>query len=348
MKNKFLITVFVCVAAFATYSILNKRSSTITGDLKDFAVSDTGSIDKLFLVDRDGNKSLLTRVSSFKWLINGKQNARQEAINNLLFTIKALEVKSPVGKNLYNNTMKLMASKSVKIEIYQLGKLTKTYYVGHPTMDNLGTFMYLEHSTVPYIMHIPGFNGFLSTRYLPKENDWRERFVFHFDPRTIIAIKVINSTKKDRSFTIARNPDSTYAVSSLQNAGNALPYDIIKLRKYLDAFSNTNFERIENGLKKEQADSLLKTTPFAVVSVTDDRNYTKTIQLYRKPVTASSRNQIDEQSGKPLMFDMDRFYTRIEGSDEWYICQYFHFDRIMVTPQVLMPGRLQTAEDNRY
>jgi len=48
------------------------------------------------------------------------------------------------------------------------------------------------------------------------------------------------------------------------------------------------------------------------------------------------------------MFDMDRFYTRIEGGDEWYICQYFHFDRIMVTPKVLMPGSLQTAEDNRY
>ncbi|MEN9331197.1 MAG: hypothetical protein RLZZ94_287 [Bacteroidota bacterium] len=349
MKNKFLIGVFIVVAGIALYAVFNKKTSTIVGDLRDFAVSDTASIDKLFLVDRDGNKSLLTRVSTGQWKVNNKHNARQESINNLLYTIKALEVKSPVGKNLYNNTMKLMASKSVKIEIYQKGNLVKTYYVGHPTMDNLGTFMYIEKSTVPYIMHIPGFNGFLSTRYLTKENDWRERYVFHFDPRTIVAVNVINTTKIDRSFSIIRNVDSSYALSYTNLSSKlVVPYDVVKLRKYLDVFSNTNFERIDNRLSKEQADSILKTPPFASVSVTDDRNYTKNIRLYRKPVTASSRNQFDENTGKPLQFDMDRFYTRMEGSDEWFICQYFHFDRVMITPEILMPGKAAIAPENRY
>lgn len=348
MKNKLLIGVFVLVAGIALYAIFTKKTSTIVGDLRDFAVSDTASIDKLFLVDREGNKSVLTRISAGKWMVNNKYNARQESINNLLNTIKTLEVKSPVGKNLYNNTMKLMASKSVKIEIYQKGNLVKTYYVGHPTMDNLGTFMYIEKSTVPYIMHIPGFNGFLSTRYLTKENDWRERYIFHFDPRTIVGINIVNSTKLDRSFSIARNPDSTYNLSYTRPAIKQVPYDIVKLRKYLDVFSNTNFERVDVRLGKVEADSILKTPPFASVSVTDDRNYTKTIILYRKPVTASSRNQFDENTGKPLQFDMDRFYTRIDGSDEWFICQYFHFDRVMITPEILMPGKASIAPENRY
>jgi len=127
-----------------------------------------------------------------------------------------------------------------------------------------------------------------------------------------------------------------------------VPYDIVKLRKYLDVFSNTNFERVDVRLGKVEADSILKTPPFASVSVTDDRNYTKTIILYRKPVTASSRNQFDENTGKPLQFDMDRFYTRIDGSDEWFICQYFHFDRVMITPEILMPGKASIAPENRY
>lgn len=348
MKNKFLLGVLILVGGIAFFAVFNKKSTTIIGDLRDFAVTDTASIDKIFLVDREGHKSLLNRVDAGQWKINGKHIARQEAVNNLLFTIKALEVKSPVGKNLYNNTMKLMASKSVKVEIYQKGTLVKTYYVGHPTMDNLGTFMYIEKSTVPYIMHIPGFNGFLSTRYLTKENDWRERYIFHFDPRTIIGIEIMNSTKADRSFTIKRNVDSTYVLSYMGLAGKQVPYDIVRMRKYLDVFSNTNFERIDDRLGKVQADSILKSPPFAVVKVTDDRNYTKMIKMYRKPVTASSRNQFDEQTGKPLMFDMDRFYSRIEGSEEWYICQYFHFDRVMITPQVLMPGTTATAPENRY
>ena len=336
------------MAGIAAYAIFNKKSTTIIGDLKDFAVSDTASIDKLFLVDRDGNRSLLTRESSSKWIVNGKHKARQEAINILLFTIKSLEVRSPVGKNLYNNTMKLMASRSTKIEIYQKGNLVKTYYVGHPTMDNLGTFMYIEKSTVPYIMHIPGFNGFLSTRYLAKESEWRERFVFHIDPRTITKIEILNTTKQDGSFIIQRNADSTYNVNYRMDRNLKASYDIVKLRKYLEVFSNTNFERIDNSIKKEQADSILKTNPFAVVAVTNDRNYTKTIRLYRKPVTASSRNQIDEKTGKPLPFDLDRFYTRIDGSEEWFICQYFHFDRVMIAPEVLAPSSRLSSENNRY
>ena len=115
-----------------------------------------------------------------------------------------------------------------------------------------------------------------------------------------------------------------------------------------DVFSNTNFERVDVRLGKAEADSILKTPPFASVSVTDDRNYTKTIMLYRKPVTASSRNQFDEKTGKPLQFDMDRFYTRMDGSDEWFICQYFHFDRVMITPEILMPGKASIAPENRY
>ncbi|MFM7016228.1 MAG: DUF4340 domain-containing protein [Bacteroidota bacterium] len=348
MKNKFLIGVFLIVAGVALFTVYTKKSSTIVGDLHDFAVSDTAAIDKIFLVDRDGNRSLLTRVDSGHWIVNGKHKARKESIDNLLETIRNIEVKSPVGKNLYNNTMKLMASKSVKVEIYQKGSIVKTYYVGHPTMDNLGTFMYIEKSTVPYIMHIPGFNGFLSTRYITKEDDWRERYVFHFDPRTIVAVNILNTTKQDRSFSLTRNADSTYALTYTKLGAKPESYDIVKLRKYLDVFSNTNFERIDNTLGKVQADSILKTTPFAVIAVTDDRNYTKTVQLYRKPVTASSRNQIDEVSGKPLQFDIDRFYARVEGSEDWFICQYFHFDRLMITPEVLMPGKPDKATENRY
>jgi hypothetical protein len=348
MKNKISILLFVLLAGITGWLFMNRKTSTITGDLRDFAVQDTASVDKIFLADRDGRTALLTRAGIDKWMVNQKYPARQDAVNNLLETVKLLEVRSPVGKNLYNNTMKLMAARSVKIEIYQKGQLAKTYYVGHPTMDNLGTFMYLEHSTVPYIMHIPGFNGFLSTRYFANENEWRDRIIFRFDPRTIVHIDVKNTTKADRNFTVTRNPDSTFAVAFTQPLKQIPNIDIMKMRKYLEVFSKTNFERVEANLRTAQMDSIMKTAPFSVVSVTDDRNYTKTIRLYRKPITASSRNQVDENTGKPLPFDMDRFYTRIDGDEVWYICQYFHFDRVLINPMNLMPGGNSKPTQDRY
>ncbi len=348
MKNKFSILLFIVLAGITAWLFISRKSSTITGDLRDFAIQDTSSIDKIFLADRDGNTSLLTRAGFDKWIVNQKYPARQDAINNLLETVKLLEVRSPVGKNLYNNTMKLMAARSVKIELYQKSKLVKTYYVGHPTMDNLGTFMYLEHSSVPYVMHIPGFNGFLSTRYFANENEWRDRIIFRFDPRTIVHIDVKNTTKADRNFAVSRNSDSTFAVALTQPYKQIPNVDIMKMRKYLEVFSKTNFERIEVSLPVPQMDSIMKTAPFSVVTVTDDRNYTKTITLYRKPITASSRNQVDENTGKPLPFDMDRFYTLINGDKALYICQYFHFDRVLINPVNLLPGGNSKPTQDRY
>ena len=191
-KNRLTIIVFIALAAVASWLWLNRSSSTIKGVLRDFAFADTAAVDKIFLADKDGRQVTLVRKDDNSWTVNNKFIARKDAIDNLLYTIKAVEVRSPVGKNLYNNTMKLMSAKSVKVEIYANGELAKTYYVGHPTMDNLGTFMYLEGSTVPFITHIPGFNGFLSTRYFASEAEWRDKSIFRFDPRKIVKVEVVD------------------------------------------------------------------------------------------------------------------------------------------------------------
>jgi hypothetical protein len=45
--------------------------------------------------------------------------------------------------------MKAIAAKGIKVEIYTAEGLSKTIYVGGPTQDQLGTFMYLENSDSP-------------------------------------------------------------------------------------------------------------------------------------------------------------------------------------------------------
>ena len=135
-KNKSVLIVFVLLAVVASGLWYFETNKSIKGELKDFAVADTSSIDKIFLADKEGRSVTLVREASNSWTVNGKFLAREDGIQNLLATIKNVEVRSPVGKNLYNNTMKMMASKSVKIEIYSKEELIKTYYIGHPTMDN--------------------------------------------------------------------------------------------------------------------------------------------------------------------------------------------------------------------
>ena len=103
------------MAMVAGYFLYTNSKSTIRPELSDFAVADTSSIDKIFMADRQGKTILLERKSPVDWIVNGKFHARHDLIANLLYTIKSVEVRSPVGKNLYNQTMKLLASNSVKV-----------------------------------------------------------------------------------------------------------------------------------------------------------------------------------------------------------------------------------------
>ena len=335
------------LASVAGWLIYKSTSNTIKPELRDFVVADTAAVDKIFLADKQGNTALLERNPGGYWTVNGKYVARSSGINTLLFTMKALEVRSPVGKNLYNNTMKLMASSSVKTEIYQHGKLVKTYYVGHPTMDNQGTFMYLEGSSVPFIMQIPGFVGYLSTRYFASEKEWREHAVFRFNPRSITDIKIENFVSPLRSFELKLNPDSTYSITMLKGNKPVTPIDPAKLKKYLLFYGSTNYEREDTHLTKAQHDSLLGRGPFARIFVNDAVGKKAKVDLYRMPVNQYTKMGIDAESGKPFPYDMDKFTIQIVGDTSWYICQYFHFDNILKDPQNFYPGKDKTASQKR-
>ena len=170
-----LILLIAAGALFVTnsYTTLRKGSS-------DFAIEDTASVTKIFIADKNNNEVTLNRLTQGSWLVDGKYTAQQAKISSFLKTLMDLEVRSPVPMVARNNVITRMAVIAKKIEIYQVTprinifnrirlfpreKLTKVYYVGDVTQDNQGTFMLMEGAEEPYIVHIPGFRGFVSTRY---------------------------------------------------------------------------------------------------------------------------------------------------------------------------------------
>jgi hypothetical protein len=346
-KNRIALFVFLGLAVVAAGLWLSRSSSTLKGELRDFAFADTAAVNKIFLADKEGRTALLTRNSDQSWTVNGKFQARQDAINNLLYTIKAIEVRSPVGKNLYNNTMKIMAAQSVKIEIYAKDELVKTYYVGHPTMDNLGTFMYIEGSTVPFITHIPGFNGFLTTRYFASAAEWRDKTFLRLQPQRITELTLTDNSRPQRTFSIVRQADSAYTVYAGAPLQELKPVDANRVRYYLTGFRMLSFERLDYDQPPARKDSILKAGPFAVFNVKTDDGKQNVLRCYRKPVPADPNSQVDS-TGKPRPFDMDKFYGVFNQDTSLMICQYFPFDKVFRDPQGFIPGKVVKPGVNRF
>jgi hypothetical protein len=195
-KNRIAIILVIILSFISFWFIINKQNGTIKETLRDFAVADTASVNKIFLADKNGNSITLERQVAGHWTVNGKYHVRPDALQTLLSTIKKIDIKEPIGKNAQNNVIKRLAAKAVKCEIYQNNKLTKAYYVGTETPDQTGTYMILidletmKPSEKAFVTYIPGFEGYLTTRYFVEERGWRDRTVFQYIPNAIKSVKV--------------------------------------------------------------------------------------------------------------------------------------------------------------
>ena len=326
-KNKIAFFVVIILTSIALYLHFNNSSSTIKEELRNFAVEDTAAITKIFLADKNGNQVLLEKLKPGHWRANNKYDARNDAIENLLLTIKQLDVKEPVGKSGIENVIKLMSSNSTKVEIYQGDddKPAKVYYVGHATQDNFGTFMLLENSSVPFVMHIKGFFGYLNTRYFAEEDKWRDSEIFNYELSQMQSLEITHSENPDKSFLITNinsgNPVLKSAGKIVSDLDTALVYS------YLSLYNKVNFEEFANEVKKEMRDSITQGNPLFVITITDILGKKNAVKAFRKPTKSGTT----DMEGKTVYHDLDRMNALINNGKDFVIIQYFVFDPLTVS-----------------
>lgn len=326
-RNKVILIITILLVLAAIFLQHRNKSGTMREELRDFAVEDTGSITKIFLADKNQHTVLLERTPS-GWKVDGKYKARPDAIHILLTTIKSLSVKTRVAKAAYNHVVKEIASDGIKCEIYQHGesKPAKVYYVGESTADVLGTFMLIEGSSLPFIIEIPGFQGYLTPRYSPFEINWRDISVFDYNPGEIKNISMTYYRQPEKSFSIERTGSSFRIFSPVTNAVIQNP-DTIGLNNYLTFFKYLCFESWDVEFTEQQRDSLKSTEPINTIRVTDTKGITSSITTFPKPVTTRSLMQSDSL-GNPLKYDADRMYAFMNDGKEFVVIQYYVFGKI--------------------
>ncbi|MFM1874800.1 MAG: hypothetical protein RL266_537, partial [Bacteroidota bacterium] len=304
-------------------------SGTIKPDLHDFAVEDTSAITKIFLADKTGQTVVLERKSTAEWMVNKDHKARKDAVDVLLKTIKRVEMKAPVANSAHDNIVKLMAGKSTKVEIYQGDKKVKTYYVSDATKDNMGTYMLIEGSRTPFICHIPGFYGYLTSRYMVRPLEWRDTEIFAHTLPQIAEVKVEFHQEPERSFKITHSANRVVELFKLfPKEEKADKMDTTFVKRYLLGFRNVRFEGIQP-YKPERIDSIVNSPPYFTISLTDMQGENHSVTSYRLPANPGAIDANDE----PLLWDPDRMHGVIDGNEnEIVLIQYFSFDRL--TPPI--------------
>jgi len=329
-KNRLLIIVVVVLSVIAVWLYFNQKDGTMNKELRDFAIKDTASIVKIFMANKSGQQVTIVKQPDGTWLLNNKQLARPDAVQTLLKTMYDVEVRSPVGKAAYNNIIKNIAAKGIKVEVYNQQGLFKTYYVGGPTQDQLGTYMYIENSAVPFIAHIPGFEGYLTPRFIVNEKDWVIKNIIMLNEGSLKSLMIADREKAGYAFRIEHEENGDYKLFD----GQDIPVENVsqdKIISYLQFFRMLNYEYEETSLTTLQLDSMKATKPFRTLLLTDNKGKSTRIDLWRRPVTSHTSNkQMDD--GTPFPYDIDRMTASINGDTSMIVIQYFSFDKLFRNP----------------
>lgn len=345
-KLTFTIVITLLLLVIAFILIFNNRDSTLDKEQTNFSIKDTSTVTKIYLTDKRDREILLVKQDNGKWRLNDKYWARQDFVELFLETVNKVRIKQPVAKAARNNMIKVISSAGKKVEIYQdsyrinlfdkiklfpYEKKTKTFYVGHNTQNNLGTYMILEDSETPYITYIPGFRGALRIRFTTDLYNWKTVSVFNDKIKNIESINVKVPENEKQSFKIVNNHDKTFSLLNYQ--GQEVDYsDTTKLLRYLNYYQNISLEAyIKN---EELIDSLKNASPLYKIQLVNNDQETKTISIYHKPFRPvpklkATYEGIDEPEEEYPKWDATRFYALVNEGEDMGIVQSYQVVKIM-------------------
>lgn len=316
LRLLFILVLLAAVAGVAYYASSNKKT-VVHNEFTEFAIADTASIDKIFIADFRNRTVLLERNTHDPyWTLDGEHRARYDAVKLLLETFERIEVKAPVPITSRDNVIKMISTTAVKVEIYQHGELSKTYYIGTCTQNHVGTFMVLENadgnrSKDPFIMDMQGFTGCLRQRFFTNTEDWRFTGVFTYPNLEIDKIEVLHHNEPERSFEIQFGGENDIRLFSKMNGSNVTAFDTLTVKDYMLLYKKRHFESFNSHLTDSQEDSLLKTIPAFTIRVTGNDASVQKVDLYWKQ---PSFVQYDWE-GNELQWDGDIMYGCTDGDD---------------------------------
>ena len=173
--------------------------------------------------------------------------------------------------------------------------------------------MKLDNAKDPYAMYLPGFNGYLNSRFFTDESQWRKRTIWGFDNRQIASIEMNYAENTSESFTIKSKNDRVELFDV--NGEQITEVNVTRLHEYLAAFRKTTYEGAivpTDGIYSKM-DSIKAVGEIFTVAVTPKTGETITLKAYRikaQPDTYDINNQ-------PRKWDPDRYYGII--NDERYV-----------------------------
>ncbi len=362
MKKRNIISIAVVIVLGIVTVIVSQNKSKKATFAQNYHVEDIGSITKIYMSNKFDVNILLERIGSENsdtaWIADKQYPANQPLVDLLLQTLNEMRIRQQVNRNAVSNIIKNLSVNSTKVEVYQKvyrinwfggrlrlfphEKLTYVYYIGSETQDNMGTFMFREGDKEPYIIHIPGFRGFLTPRFNPNPPLWRTRKIVNCDVQDLKSVRVEIPQSPEESFEVFRDGES-FDFKLLHPEQVVSGFDTARVAQLLSSFVSLNFDEYAAVVPQVELDTTFSRSPGFILTITDMKDRVRSLRTYVKFVNPETLKQPERGSDISELFDVDRLYAILDNQDTVLI-QYYSFDNILQPASHFLGKKLNIEE----
>ncbi len=295
-------------------------------ELIEFAIKDISTVDKVIITDKYA-RTFEIRKNGKIWTDKDGGCITQENAGFVLDALKDIEFKGYLPDSSHANYTRLMTAQHIKIEIFQKGEWTKTWYIGPPSPDHYGQIMLLDskefgQSDIPVLMKIKGMNGIIEPRFFADKREWACTNVFSLSTEEISSVDVKFNDEPERSFKITKNGSDLKVYQQGKRLLEARPDMMFR---YLNNYKKIHYNLQNFELTNAQVDSVKRTTPFVVLSLKETNGKTSKLRCFRISDLASTETDFGEIEDT----NRDKFWCELP--DGMLVkCQYFVFNPILL------------------
>lgn len=308
IKIIFFLLLFVAAVVFI--------SRACHDQVPEFAVKNPEKIKRITFKSNRGIVKL--EKAGDKWMLNGTEEARMEAVKAILKTLTNIEVKSPVSQNSFTE---IISEKEIEVvEVNVSGSILplKKYFVYKVSSNPYGNIITEGGKNNPFIMHLPGYGGDISIFYTTQINYWKPHIIFQYNINDIFSIELENVKEPQNSFKIYRNESGGYVLESLDTKEKVKDVEPERITRYLSYFRRIRFEKFLDPDVEIYRDSITKAPALYTLKLRDVNNDEKVISIF--PV------YLDEESKEP---DSNVAYASISWENELILVKYFALDPVL-------------------
>jgi hypothetical protein len=329
---KKIVTLIIAIAvviglSFYAYKLMSNKGKS-DGNLKliEFAIEDVTTVDKVIISDAFGQTFEVVKNAD-EWTDKNGNCVVKESVEFLLDAFKNIEFKGYLPDSSLVKYNKLITVQNTRVDIYQNGEWSKTWYIGPPTPDHHGQIMLLDSeeggkSDFPVVMKIKGMHGIIEPRFFADARKWQCTNIFSIPLEKLSKVEVKFNDEPERSFTV----DKKGFDMKVYQQGKLLPdVDTAMIFRYLNNYKKIHFEIPNYELNEKQVDSVKATTPFCVLKVTETGGKITKLRCFRTLEKAATMQGVIQYDSP----DRNRFWCELPNG-ELVKCQYFVFNPLFL------------------